>query len=228
MTKPNAAKATAPAVPIKSPACAAWSVVLGAVLSALSPSDARGGEPPRPDQSGHASFFLDVGAAARLNFRPSYVRAYVGGVRQIHDSWKGVADLGLLIALDSTSAWGPAIHLSGDEDGGRFGAGLRCRRKLSQNWRLDLTGGVLIASSSDYDVPQDPGFYAQASARYRKAFAVGVQVEQTRYEHLPTDNSIDGTLMLTSKPALGVVGLALIAAVVGAIALGGSGGGSYF
>lgn len=97
-------------------------------------------------------------------------------VGKTHLSW----DLGLMRNLNEKHALGGSVFVALDGGGSRLGIKPRYRYWFNQNTSLDISGGVLLANSSDFT--KTPGYLLGASLGYKDYFSLMTQIDVIPYE----------------------------------------------
>jgi len=111
-----------------------------------------------------------------------YYRASAVNVRSGKGGGLFVFDFGVMRNLDRQNALGGLLWASGDDDGSRYGLGIRYRRWFNPRVCADLTAGMLFAGVDNYQRPNFPGFVSEASIAVYGLLSLDARFELYRYE----------------------------------------------
>lgn len=91
-------------------------------------------------------------------------------------------ELGYLKNITPNYSIGATLYGSGDDDAGNFGIKIRYRRWLTNTVSFDISPGILLAGSDNYQTVKYPGFVASASLGVQDLIAFELQFQAVRFK----------------------------------------------
>ncbi len=99
------------------------------------------------------------------------------------DKFLLTGELGYIKNMTPNYSIGATLYGSGDDDAGNFGIKFRYRRWLTKTVSFDISPGILLAGSDNYQTVKYPGFVASTSIGVRDLIAFDLQFQAVRYNN---------------------------------------------